>query len=171
MKIRAASLADVSAIHALIAHYAAKDLLLPRTREDIAREIETFMVCEDARAIVGCLSLTEYHAALAEIRSVAVSPETVSRGVGTRLIQRALRDAQARGISHVLAVTGTPQFFARLGFAAAEPNAMSEKVERDCVACPKARECRLVPMIAELQPQGTIFPIVTTINPTLATEC
>lgn len=171
MKIRAALVADVSAIHALISHYAAKDLLLSRTREDVAREIDAFVVCEDDRAVVGCLSLTEYHADLAEIRSVAVSPEAVSRGVGTKLVQRALRDAQARGTSRVLAVTGTPQFFARLGFTSAEPSAMTEKVERDCIACPKARECRLVPMIAELQPHSAIFPIVATITPPLATEC
>jgi amino-acid N-acetyltransferase len=171
MKIRAATIADASAIHSLIAQYAAKDLLLPRTREDVAREIETFVVCEDSRVVVGCLSLAEYRSDLAEIRSVAVAPEKASQGIGSKLVQRALHDAQSRGISRVLAVTGTPQFFSRLGFAAAEPDVMSAKVERDCIGCSKARACRLVPMIAELHPHSAILPIITSIRSPLATEC
>jgi N-acetylglutamate synthase-like GNAT family acetyltransferase len=69
MKIRRAIAPDARAIHALILHYAANGLLLPRSVEDVVRDIDTFIVCEESRAIVGCLSLFEYHTGLAEIRS------------------------------------------------------------------------------------------------------
>ena len=52
MKIREAVAADASQIHALILHYAAKGLLLPRNVEDVARDIDTFTVCEQAGAVV-----------------------------------------------------------------------------------------------------------------------
>jgi amino-acid N-acetyltransferase len=171
MKIREAVAADASQIHALILHYAAKGLLLPRNVEDVARDIDTFTVCEQAGAVVGCLSLVEYHAGLAEIRSVAVEPARTGSGIGSRLVRHALRDAAAQGLARVLAVTGTPDFFARLGFETAGSAAMSEKVERDCRGCKKAQGCALVPMIATLETDTVLLPVTPHVNPFIASEC
>ncbi|MGA8035158.1 MAG: GNAT family N-acetyltransferase [Candidatus Acidiferrales bacterium] len=171
MKIRPAMGSDARAIHALIAHFATKELLLPRDLGDVASEIDTFIVCEDSRTVVGCLSLVEYHAGLAEIRSVAVEPTRASRGIGSRLVRRALKDAASRGIARVLAVTGTPGFFVRFGFRAAASASMSEKVERDCRGCAKAQACRLLPMILELETESALLPSAAAAALPLAPEC
>ncbi len=174
MKLRHAIAADAHAIHALILHYAASGVLLPRSVEDVTRDIESFIVCEQAGAIVGCLSLVEYHAGLAEIRSVAVEPARAGSGIGSRLVRQALQDAAAQGIARVLAVTAAPEFFARLGFEAAGSAAMSEKVDRDCRGCKKAQGCALVPMVARpatLDAQTVLLPMTHNLNPSIATEC
>jgi|HubBroStandDraft_5_1064220.scaffolds.fasta_scaffold74757_2 N-acetylglutamate synthase-like GNAT family acetyltransferase len=174
MKIRRAIAPDARAIHALILHYAANGLLLPRSVEDVVRDIETFIVCEESRAIVGCLSLFEYHTGLAEIRSVAVEPARAGSGIGSRLVRQALEDASTQGIARVLAVTAAPEFFARLGFEAVGSAAMSEKVDRDCRGCKKAQGCALVPMLARpatLNAQTVLLPMTHDLNSSIATEC
>lgn len=171
MKVRAACAADANAIHALIFHYAAKGVLLPRSVEDVSREIDTFTVCEYAGAIVGCLSLVQYHAGLAEIRSVAVEPARAGSGIGSRLVLHALDLASSRDIAGVLAVTSTPEFFARFGFQPADGAAMAEKVQRDCRGCSKAQFCSLVPMMADLEAQPVLLPFTSHVNLETATEC
>ena len=171
MKIRQAVAADARAIHALILYYAASGVLLPRSVEDVVSDIDTFLVCEQAHAIVGCLSLVEYHAGLAEIRSVAVEPARAGRGIGSRLVRQALEDAAMQGIARVLAVTAAPDFFVRLGFEAAGSAAMTEKVDRDCRGCKKAQGCALVPMIATLETETVLLPVTPHVNPFIASEC
>ena len=121
MRTRRAKISDAAAIHSLVAHYAAQGLLLPRTEEEIRANIGHFIVQEDHRGVVSCLSLESYGADLAEIRSIAVDPEKQGRGLGARLIASALAEARRRGIARLFAVTHAPEFFERQGFAARAP--------------------------------------------------
>ena len=90
MRTRRAKLSDAPAIHALIAHYAAQGLLLPRDAEEIRANIGHFIVQEESRRLISCLSLESYGADFAEIRSIAVHPENRGQGLGARLIASAL---------------------------------------------------------------------------------
>ena len=89
MRTRRAKISDAAAIHSLVAHYAAQGLLLPRAAAEISANIGHFIVQEDHRGVVSCLSLESYGADLAEIRSIAVNPENRGRGLGARLIASA----------------------------------------------------------------------------------
>jgi N-acetylglutamate synthase-like GNAT family acetyltransferase len=160
MRTRRAKISDVSAIHALVAHYAAQGLLLPRAAEEIRGSIEHFIVQEDGRRVVGCLSLESYGSDLAEIRSIAVHAELRGKGLGARLIASALAEARRRGIARVFAVTHAPQFFERQGFAAAARQSLTEKIERHCRACLQRRTCKLVAVVATVIPERVLLPIL-----------
>jgi len=159
MKTRRARPEDAAAIHALIAHYAAQGILLPRTEENVREHSGLFLVLEEKGAIVGCLSLENYGTELAEIRSLAVSPELRGRGLGARLVQYALTEARRRKIARVFGVTHAPGFFVRQGFGTSSRHALPEKIARDCSACPKARRCQLVAVIATVTAQRVALPI------------
>ena len=161
MRTRRATISDVAAIHALVAHYAAQGLLLPREAEEIRASIGNFMVQEDDHRIVSCLSLESYGADLAEIRSIAVEPENRGRGLGARLIASALAEARRRGIARVFAVTHAPQFFERQGFAAATRQSLTEKIERDCRTCSKRHRCELSAVVATVTPERIALPILS----------
>jgi amino-acid N-acetyltransferase len=161
MRTRRAKISDAPAIHSLVAHYAAQGLLLPRAAEEIHANIGHFIVQEDGRRVVSCLSLESYGADLAEIRSVAVDPENRGQGLGARLIASALNEARRRGIARVFAVTHAPQFFERQGFAAAARQSLTEKIERDCRACSQQRTCKLVAVIATVIPERVTMPILS----------
>ena len=165
MKARRARIADVPAIHRLIAHYAAQDLLLPRSEVDIRTHIARFLVLEEESrgqggetGIIGCVALEPYGSDLAEIRSLAVDPEIRGRGLGACLVQSALAKARRRQIARVFAVTHVPEFFGRQGFTTSPRWALPEKIARDCCTCPKARTCNLVAVVATVCPERVVLP-------------
>ncbi|HEV2299870.1 MAG TPA: GNAT family N-acetyltransferase [Candidatus Acidoferrales bacterium] len=160
MRARRARPSDTPAIHALIAHYAAQGILLPRTEENIREQFAHFLVLEENRRLSGCVSLETYGSDLAEIRSLAVSPEMLGRGLGSRLLEFALAEARRRKIARVFAVTHAPEFFIRHGFALSHRRALPEKIARDCSSCPKARRCRLAAVIATVVPERAVLPIL-----------
>jgi N-acetylglutamate synthase-like GNAT family acetyltransferase len=161
MRTRRAKISDVAAIHSLVAHYAAQGYLLPRAAEEIRANIGHFIVQEENRRVISCLSLESYGADLAEIRSIAVDPGKRGRGLGARLIASALAEARRRGIARVFAVTHAPEFFERQGFAAGARQSLSEKIERDCRTCSQQRTCKLVAVIATVIPERVMLPILS----------
>ena len=71
MRARRAKISDAGAIFGLIARYAEQGLLLPRTEQEIRRNISHFLVQDEKKRVVSCVALENYGADLAEIRSLA----------------------------------------------------------------------------------------------------
>ena len=160
MRMRRARPSDAAAIWRLIARYAAEGLLLPRAEEEIRRNLSHFLICEEKRRVAGCVALEAYTADLAEIRSLAVAPELRGRGVGARLVGAALGEARRGGVARIFAVTHAPRFFVRQGFATGSRHLLTEKLERDCRACPKRRSCKLVAVIATVMPERAALRVL-----------
>ena len=161
MRARRAIISDAPAIYALIEHFAGLGLLLPRAEEEIRRNISHFLVHKIKDRVVSCVALETYGPDLAEIRSLAVAPEIHGRGMGARLLEFALAEARRREITRVFAVTHAPEFFLHRGFAAASRQSLTEKIERDCRACPKRRSCKLVAVVATVIPERVTLPILS----------
>lgn len=166
MKARTARMGDAAAVHRVIAHYAGEGLLLPRTEAEIREHISRFLVLVEKRngeeKILGCVALEPYGADLAEVRSLAVAPEARGQGrnVGDRLMKAAMDTARRRKIARLFAVTHRPDFFSRYGFVPGPRQAVREKVERDCVGCPKEPKCTLVATVAVICPERAVLPIL-----------
>jgi len=166
MRARTARLSDAAAVHRVIAHYAGEGLLLPRTEAEIREHIGRFLVLVEKRGkeekVLGCVALEPYGADLAEIRSLAVAPEARGQGrnVGDRLMKAAMDTARRRKIARLFAVTHRPDFFSRYGFTPGPRQAVREKVERDCVGCPKERKCTLVATVAVVSPKHDLLPVL-----------
>jgi N-acetylglutamate synthase-like GNAT family acetyltransferase len=160
MRVRRARPADIPEIRALIAHYAGEGILLPRDEHDIRRHLDFFLVAADRSGVAGCVSLEVYHPALAEIRSLAVTPAKVGRGLGARLVKTALERAERRRIARVFALTSSPDFFVRLGFEPSTRHSLHEKIDRDCIHCSKARTCQLTALVANLSAANVAFHIL-----------
>ena len=166
MRARAARASDVSAVHHLVAHYADEGLLLPRTEAEIREHIERFIVLvengDGQEKFLGCVALEPYGADLAEIRSLAVEPDARGHGhgVGDRLMKAAMDTARRRRIARLFAVTHRPEFFERYGFTTGPRQMVPEKIERDCVGCPKREHCTLVATVAVICPERDVLPIM-----------
>jgi len=166
MRARTARMSDASAVHRVIAHYAGEGLLLPRTEAEIREHIQRFLVLVEKRngeeRVLGCVALEPYGPDLAEVRSLAVAPDARGQGrnVGDRLMKAAMDTARRRKIARLFAVTHRPEFFSRYGFTPGPRQAVPEKVERDCVGCPKERKCTLVATVATVCPEREIFRVL-----------
>ena len=166
MRARAARANDAVAVHRVIAHYAGEGSLLPRTEDEIRRHISHFLVLVEKRneeeKLLGCVALEPYGADLAEIRSLAVAPDARGHGynVGDRLMKAAMDTARRRKIARLFAVTHRPEFFSRYGFTPGPRQIVPEKIERDCVTCPKERKCNLIATVAIVSPDRDLLPVL-----------
>jgi amino-acid N-acetyltransferase len=147
MKIRAAKVADVDAIHALISDSAEQDRMLFRAKSDIFENIQAFLVAEDEGGVPGCCALEVIWSDLSEVKSLAVDAQCRGKGVGRALVEAVVAMAAQLGVTRVFALTLEPEFFARMGFGLVDRSTLPMKVWRDCARCPKQQHCDEIAMI------------------------
>lgn len=116
---RPATALDVPRIRALIDLFVPDGTLLPRTEAFIEANCHHYVVAELGReAVVGCAHLDEYSPSIAELRSLAVSPEHQGQGIGRALIDGIERLARKRGHRLVFAVSNDEALFRKFGYVA-----------------------------------------------------
>jgi amino-acid N-acetyltransferase len=151
MTIRPARVPDAAAICALVNHHAERGRMLHRSLESVYDALREFQVAETPDGqIVGCAAVDIFWADLAEVKSLAVAPERLGQGVGSRLLEAAIADALAMGVRKLFALTYEKEFFARHGFEVIDRGTLPEKVWRECLACPRADACDEIAMTLRL---------------------
>lgn len=140
---------DVKSIYELLHHFADKGLLLGRSYSSLYDQLRDFRVAlsDDGADLLGACALHISWENLAEIRSLAVVEEAQGQGVGRRLVESCLDEAQSFGISKVFSLTYQPKFFSRLGFHGIDKGELPHKVWSDCVNCPKFPDCNEEAMV------------------------
>jgi amino-acid N-acetyltransferase len=114
--VRLATENDLAALEAFIEPFVDDGKLLPRTYDELSELLPTFFIATEDGQIVGCAALEIYSKKLAEIRSLAVAPETQGKGVGRLLVQACVELAQEKNILEVMAITSSEGFFKSCGF-------------------------------------------------------
>jgi len=148
--VRKAAPADASGIAALLAGYAEKGVLLPRPVEEILECIRDFFVAVESAASgepQGCSALRIYDEELAEVRSIAVQPDSIRHGFGRRLLAACEEDARAYGVKKVFALTYVPEFFERNGYTRLSKEDLPQKIWRDCFRCKNFPNCSEIAVI------------------------
>ncbi len=149
--IRPATAADIAGICDLVNGFAARNLMLPRTPQQVQLVLGDFLVAEQDGEIVGCGYLAYLRQDLVEIRSLAVAESLHGQGVGGQLLEQLVAEARRRGIVKVCALTLAPEFFYRHGFRRVDRWSISPKIWSECVYCPKFHACDEIAVLRELQ--------------------
>jgi amino-acid N-acetyltransferase len=150
--IRKAILDDVNDIHALLQLYNIRGELLARPLSKLYDHLRDFWVFEDPEAgkVVGCCALQFCWENLAEIRSLAVSPEYTGQGIGTTLTERTIQEAFFFKIKDLFTLTYRPGFFEQFGFNTIDKNDLPIKVWSDCIGCVSFPNCDEIAMLKKL---------------------
>jgi amino-acid N-acetyltransferase len=149
--VRPARPADMQEVGVLVNGFAAQNLMLPKSPEQLNRTFREFQIATDGDGrFLGCGALRVFTPQLAEIVSLAVSPEAHGGGVGGRIVDRLVEDARELGIGAVFALTLRPAFFHRLGFRTVVKEIFPQKVWADCSICPKQQACDEIAVVREL---------------------
>jgi amino-acid N-acetyltransferase len=141
VNLRVASLADASAIHALIAGNLEIGHLLPRSLDDVEEHIARFFVAEEGGAVVACAELARLSPTVAEVRSLVVTESLRGQKIGSRLVAHLAATGMSAGYSTLSAFTHDPSHFVRLGFTIVPHVWMPEKIAHDCTGCALFRHC------------------------------
>ncbi|MGQ8872806.1 N-acetyltransferase [Paenibacillus sp. TSA_86.1] len=141
---------DVEPLFEMIKGYAERGIMLPRSREILQRQLEHFIVAEVDGVVVGCGSLCRLGNDLVEVRSLGISEGYKGLGIGSRLLDRLVEEAERQQIPKVMALTYEVSFFLKNGFAVVEKEIFPEKVWTDCVHCSKQDCCDEIAVLKEL---------------------
>ena len=150
--VRKAKAADGPPIQRLLAHFAARGELLPRTLNEVYRNLRDFFVCAVDGEVVGVCALSLYWEDLAEIRSLAVYEAYGGKGLGKALVTACLDEATGLGVRRVFALTYRPGFFEQLGFRTLDKRELPQKIWKDCIRCAKFTCCDETALICETTP-------------------
>lgn len=152
--IEKARIDDPPDIVALVNRYASRELMLPRSLNDIYENLRDFFVWREDSEVLGCVALHVSWQGLGEIRSLAVAEKAQGRGIGRELVESCLQEADELGMERVFVLTYVPEFFARFGFERYPKENLPHKIWADCLNCPKFPDCDEVAMILEMEERG-----------------
>jgi amino-acid N-acetyltransferase len=175
--IRPATIHDVPRIHEIVNHHAQLGKMLFKSYAQLYEALRDFAVAEEDGRVVGCVALSIIWADLTEVRSLAVDPTCVGRGIGKQLVRWCIDEARRLGIRRLMSLTYEDAFFGKLGFVVVDKETLPLKVWTDCVRCPKRDHCDEIAMVLELQdiapveapralptPRGVSIPVLQTVE-------
>jgi amino-acid N-acetyltransferase len=150
--IRKAKLTDVKVIQAVVNQYAEGGQMLPRTLNELYEHLRDFHVYVKDGSLIGVCALHVSWDGLAEIRSLAVRPDRVKRGVGSELVRQCLTEAAALQVERVFVLTYQEGFFKKLGFSDVDKKELPHKIWTDCLNCVKFPNCDESALIINIVP-------------------
>ncbi len=148
--IRKAKIQDIKQIQSLINYFADKDLMLPRSLNELYENLRDFWVYEENKKILGCAALHISWENLAEIKSLAVQTGIQNRGIGQDLISICIREAKELGAKRVFVLTYHFKYFRKLGFKRVNHADLPHKIWAECINCPKFPNCQEVALIKNI---------------------
>jgi amino-acid N-acetyltransferase len=136
MEIRPARTGDVRVIRELIDQYAPDRRLLSKATVTLYEDVTDFFVADDDGAVVGCGALHVMWEDLAEVRTLAVLPHMLRRGIGSALLAALVRRARDVGVSRVFCLTFETEFFAAFGFDELRERGVESRVYEELLRSP-----------------------------------
>lgn len=148
--IRKAKINEVPEIWRMLHDFADQDVL-PRSMADLYSQVrEYFVYRQNHGPVVGVAALHIFWEDLGEIRSVAVLPEYQKTGIGSRLVQQCIAEANSIGLKKVFVLTTLPEFFQRLGFHRVAREDLPPHIWSECIVCVKyPGKCNEIPMLLD----------------------
>jgi amino-acid N-acetyltransferase len=156
--VRKAVMHDIAPILELINGYAAKGVMLPRTEFEMSEAIRDFTVVTLDEQLLGCGALHFYSPTLGEIRSLAVDERAKTHGVGRRLVEALVAEAQEYELDAAFAFTYVVEFFRKVGFHEVERGVLPLKAWKDCLRCPKFQACDEIAVLRVLRAENWMEP-------------
>lgn len=155
--VRPANQGDVDAIWELVADYSAEGLMLPRTWDQVAMNIDNYVIASLSGRVVACAALEEYSPSLAEVSSVAVARSEHGHGLGTDVVLGVERLARARDIGEIFALSLSDGFFLSMDYVPTSISRFPEKLVRYGRLASQGIE--IVPKRCFQKALGTAWPV------------
>ncbi len=132
LHLRKASMRDVEAMLQLIAHWARRGAMLPKSRDVLYTQIRDFYLLETIdNGLAGIIGLHILWSDLAEVRSLAIHPNFQGQGLGKQLVYGIEPEARELGILRLFAWTLEPEFFVRCGYTEIPLEELPPKVYKE----------------------------------------
>ena len=135
---------DLDSAYDLINFYADQGIVLPRSKKNILKEIENFLVARINNQFVGIISFYDYGPNLKEIRSLVVKKNFSNQNIGSSLLINLVNKIIKKNLEQIpkiFVLTFSPKFFEKNGFCKVEKSYFPEKIWKDCQKCKNKDDC------------------------------
>ncbi len=127
-KFRAMRREDISAVLSLMRPFVNKEILLPRSEQQMEAEYNDYIVYELDGAVRASAALHIYDRSQAEIAALAVDETCAHIGIGPKMIEYLIEKAKTISIESVfILTTQTADWFEKQGFVADKIDTLPEK--------------------------------------------
>jgi amino-acid N-acetyltransferase len=126
--IRRAVTSDVPFIRRMVDNYTLDGRLLAKAQVSLYEDVQEFWVAELNGSVIGCGALHVMWQDLAEVRTLAVDPDHLRKGVGSALMAALLNQAGELGVQRIFCLTFETDFFGRFGFVEIEGTPVDHEV-------------------------------------------
>jgi len=135
--LRKALLSDIPTMQKLVKSEIEDGIILNRNDDEVATNIRSYVLAEDAGIIVGYTALHLHSSRLAEIRSLIVEEAYRGKNIAKKMIRFTLEEAKILGVMEdVLVLTYLPLLFLKMGFIEIAKESIPEhKIWTDCIKC------------------------------------
>ena len=117
--VRPARTGDIPQISALVEPLVQERILLGKDLVAFYEAVQEFVVAEAPDGeLIGCGALHVMWEDLGEVRTLAVAPAHLRKGVGRAILERLEAKAKDLGLTRLFCLTFETEFFGRHGFAA-----------------------------------------------------
>jgi amino-acid N-acetyltransferase len=132
--VRPARTGDVRAIAALVEPLVQQRILLGKNLVAFFESVHEFVVAVDSDGtLIGCGALHVLWEDLGEVRTLAVAPEHLKRGIGHAILDRLEEEALALGLTRLFCLTFETEVFGRHGFSAISESLVDPAVYAELV--------------------------------------
>ena len=139
--LRTATIDEAGAVHSLIVEHLADGHLLPRQLQEITLHAHRFVVAVQDDEVLACAELTPLSRDVSEVRSLVVSRDAQSLGIGQQIVDELAQRATISGFKRLCAFTHAPTYFVQLGFSIVPHVWLPEKFVTNCHSCIHFRRC------------------------------
>jgi amino-acid N-acetyltransferase len=127
--VRRAQTSDVTWIQRLIEPLVRTHVLLGKAPVVFYESVQEFRIADDSAGTpIGCGALHIMWEDLAEVRTLAVVPEWLGKGVGHALLTQLEADAKELGVRRLFCLTFEVEFFRRHGFTVIDDSVIDSRV-------------------------------------------
>ena len=148
--VRKPKLTEVVSMKVLLDEAADEEQVLARQLPELYENVRDFYVYVDESGLGGLVALHIDMVDLAEVRSLVVRRDLRGRGVGRRLVEAVVAEAELLNIARVYALTRLPGFFGHNGFRVVDRGELPYKVFKDCMRCRLYAECDEIAVVRDL---------------------
>ena len=144
-------LSDVTQMVTMVADEVQKGIILPRSEDEIAQNIRSYIVIKKDDEMLGYGALHIYSDKLAEIRSLIVKDGFRGNKLGFRLVDKLIENAKELSLQEVFVLTYKKSFFERLGFIEIQKSELpNQKIWADCINCKLFPVCDEIALILKI---------------------
>jgi len=143
---------DIKQMQELVLEDVENGNILVRDESEMATTIRSYTAVKNGDNIIGFVALHIHTVILAEVRSLVIKKDFRGQGLGKKLIEKTLDEANKLQLKELLVLTYKAALFEKYGFNIIDKESIpNPKIWADCIKCKHFPRCDEIALLKSLE--------------------